>query len=309
MRRPLLFGFLVVACSSSELVPLPSAAGRDDAAVPGPDARAPRAREAGALAGNSVRIMAANTTSGAASTYDPEESLRLFQGLHPDIALLQELKVGDGSEEDLKAFVTRAFGEGFHVFRESGGGIPNGIVSRYPLLESGQWDDPEVSDRSFAWAKIDVPGGHPLWAVSVHLLTSSDVKRASEANALVAKLEEVVASGDHVLIGGDFNTPARTEECLTVLGRFVSTAAPYPADGSGDADTNRPRSKPYDWVLVDPELAKTRVPTVIGESSFPNGLVFDSRVYQPLSEVAPIQKTDSDAVNMQHMPVVRDFTF
>jgi hypothetical protein len=49
------------------------------------------------------------------------------------------------------------------------------------------------------------------------------------------------------------------------------------------------------------------VPTVIGSSSFPNGLVFDSRVYTPLTDVAPIQKADSSALNMQHMPVVRDF--
>jgi endonuclease/exonuclease/phosphatase family metal-dependent hydrolase len=306
MRRLLALGFLVVACSSGELT---SSGGRTDGAVPAPDQKKPREREAGAAppTGKSLRVMAANTTSGAASTYDPEESLRLFQGLKPDIALVQELKVGDGSEEDLQRFVTLAFGEGFHVFRENGGQIPNGIVSRYPILESGQWDDPEVADRGFAWAKIDVPGEHPLWAVSVHLLTTSSLRREAEAKVLAAKLEEVVATGDHVLIGGDFNTALRSENCLTLLGGFVTSDGPYPADANGDSDTNRPRSKPYDWVLVDPELAKTQVPTVIGSSSFPNGLVFDSRVYTPLTDVAPIQKADSDALNMQHMPVVRDF--
>ena len=36
------------------------------------------------------------------------------------------------------------------------------------------------------------------------------------------------------------------------------------------------------------------VPVVIGSNTFPNGLVFDSRVYSPLSEVSPIQQGDSN---------------
>jgi len=35
--------------------------------------------------------------------------------------------------------------------------------------------------------------------------------------------------------------------------------------------------------------------------------VFDSRVFQPLADVAPIQPGDSAAPNMQHMAIVRDF--
>jgi hypothetical protein len=35
--------------------------------------------------------------------------------------------------------------------------------------------------------------------------------------------------------------------------------------------------------------------------------VFDSRVYTPLEDVAPVLRADSQATNMQHMPVVKDF--
>jgi hypothetical protein len=35
--------------------------------------------------------------------------------------------------------------------------------------------------------------------------------------------------------------------------------------------------------------------------------VLDSRVYTPLSEIAPVQADDSASTNMQHMGVVRDF--
>jgi hypothetical protein len=40
---------------------------------------------------------------------------------------------------------------------------------------------------------------------------------------------------------------------------------------------------------------------------FPHGLVFDSRVFEPLDKCPPVQKGDSGVPNMQHMAVVRDF--
>ncbi len=284
-----------------------SAAGREDAGKPD----AGRPPEAGAPASASgLRIMAGNLSSGASSTYDPASSTRLIDGLHPDIALLQELKVGDGSEEALTAFVHAHFGEDFVAYRESGPGvsIPNGIVSRYPIREAGRWPDPNVADRGFAWAKIEIPGDRPLLAVSVHLLTANSSRRQAQARALAEQLEQVVGEGDHVVIGGDFNTDDRNEPCVGTFSRFATTAAPYPVDARGDGDTNANRNKPYDWVLVDPDLATRQLPTVIGTSTFPSGLVFDSRVYQPLTDVAPIEKADSAATNMQHMPVIRDFS-
>ena len=49
------------------------------------------------------------------------------------------------------------------------------------------------------------------------------------------------------------------------------------------------------------------VPVVIGANAFTNGLVFDSRVYSPLSAVPPVLATDSGATGMQHMGVLKDF--
>ena len=87
---------------------------------------------------------------------------------------------------------------------------------------------------------------------------------------------------------------------------MVDVGAPFPADQSGDADTNAGRSKPYDWVMLDSDLRARQVSVTIGASSFPDGLVFDSRVYAPLADVSPVLTTDSAALNMQHMGVVKD---
>jgi hypothetical protein len=46
---------------------------------------------------------------------------------------------------------------------------------------------------------------------------------------------------------------------------------------------------------------------VIGSSSFANGLVADTRVYTPISEISPALASDSGAASMQHMAIVKDF--
>ncbi|WP_437725607.1 lamin tail domain-containing protein [Sorangium sp. So ce861] len=230
-----------------------------------------------------------------------------MQGVRPDIVLLQELNYGDNGADALRTFVNDTFDSTFSYYREAGAQIPNGIVSRYPILEAGEWEDNEAPNRDFAWARIDIPGPIDLWAVSVHFLTSNSSDRQAEARQLVERIRESLPEGDYLVIGGDFNTDTRTESCISTLSEVVVTSGPYPADRNGDADTNAGRSKPYDWVLVDTDLDAHETAVVIGESSFANGLVADTRVYTPIAELSPALATDSGADQMQHMGVVRDF--
>lgn len=254
-----------------------------------------------------LRLMAANITSGNLQSYDGGHGTRIFQGLDPDVVMIQEFNYGDNSTTAIRGWVTSTFGASFQYYREAGAQIPNGIISKYPIIASGEWDDTQVTNRDFAWARIDVPGSKDLWAISVHLLTSSASVRNTEAVALRNFIQANVPAGDYLVIGGDFNTGSRTEAALSTLSAVVVTSAPYPADANNNGNTNAARAKPYDWCLVDTDLAAYKVPTVIGAKSFASGLVFDSRVYSPISDVAPVLSTDSGATNMQHMAVVRDF--
>ena len=265
----------------------------------------PAARDYNGLGGATrVRLMAGNLTSGNAQAYEAPGT-RIFQGLHPDIAMIQELNVGDNAPATVRAWVDTTFGAECAFFREVGAQIPNGIVSRYPILQSEVWEDPQSPNRELAFARIDVPGAIDLWAVSVHLLTDN-ARRPAEATALVGFITAQVPAGDYLVIGGDFNSDSRTETAITTLGQVVRVGAPFPADQGGDADTNSSRNSPYDWVMLDAELSARQVPVTIGAGSFPDGLVFDSRVYTPLADVSPVQIGDSAAVNMQHMGVVKD---
>jgi endonuclease/exonuclease/phosphatase family metal-dependent hydrolase len=271
-----------------------------------PDEAAVEAREDG-LANVRLRLMAANLTSGTGQSYDAGHGIRIFQGTDPDVVMLQEFKYKTNSAADLRAFVDTAFGTGFQYYREGGSGIPNGIISRYPIIAAGEWDDTAVSDRDFAWARIDIPGPKDLWAVSVHLLTTNSSTRNSEATKLVSLIKANIPTGDYLVIGGDFNTGSRSEACLTTFAQVVSTASPYPADRNGNTNTNASRGSPYDHVLVDSDLRPYQTAVVIGGSSFSAGLVADTRVYSPISEISPAASGDSGASGMQHMGVIKDF--
>jgi hypothetical protein len=143
----------------------------------------------------------------------------------------------------------------------------------------------------------------------VHLKASSgsSSQRNTQATNLKAYIQAKLTPGDYIAIAGDFNTQSRSETCLNTFSSFMVTAGPYPADGNGQENTNENRNHPYDWVMADPGLSSHATPLVIGANTFKNGLVFDSRVYTPLKDVAPVVLGDSSANGMQHMAVMRAF--
>ncbi|HEX5219954.1 MAG TPA: immunoglobulin domain-containing protein, partial [Verrucomicrobiae bacterium] len=252
--------------------------------------------------------MAANLPGNSQEYGTPQ--IRILQGLKPDIVCIQEFNYLGNSAAQIRSFVDTAFGPTFQYTRETNAAyqIPNGIISRYPIVAAGSWDDSESPNRGFAWARIDLPGTNDLLAVSVHFLTSDSATRGREAAELRAILQtnvNVPPSG-WIVVGGDFNTDSRSEAAITTLtsGNFLSDV-PIPADGSGDPDTNLNRNKPYDYALPSSPLAARLTNVVIGASSFPNGLVFDSRVYANLADVLPVQLNDS--ADGQHMAVIKDF--
>jgi endonuclease/exonuclease/phosphatase family metal-dependent hydrolase len=149
--------------------------------------------------------MAANITSGNLQSYDPGHGIRIFQGLKPDIVLIQEFNYGNNSDASIRRFVNTTFGTEFTYARENGAQIPNGVISRWPITEKGVWEDDASPNREFVWARIDIPGENDLWAISVHLLTNK-AKRPGEASQLVRYVEAKVRASDFLVIGGDFRS-------------------------------------------------------------------------------------------------------
>ncbi|MFZ5440329.1 MAG: endonuclease/exonuclease/phosphatase family protein [Myxococcota bacterium] len=252
-----------------------------------------------------LRALAANLTSGNNQSYDPGHGARIMRGVSPDIVMIQEFNYGNRTTADFDTFVSNTFDGGYAWFRGVGN-IPNGIISRWPILTTGEWQG-QSPDRRLTYARIDLPGPNELWVISVHMPTSSAGSRNTDAQTIIARIDAGIPAGDYILLGGDFNTDNRSESCFTTFSRRFRVAGPHPVDQNGDEGTNANRDKPYDNVISSPCLARQQVPTVIGNSTFPSGLVVDTRVYTPLTEIAPAQFGDSNSSNMQHMGVVKDF--
>ena len=253
-----------------------------------------------AHAGHAVfTVVSANLSDNTSQAYE-EPGIRILQALSPDVVGFQEFSCKRGSFEDL---ARRILGPDAHVHREKGARLPNGIASRFPILAAGQWEDPLVKNRNFAWATLDVPGPIPLHVVSVHLLHRGARLRARQAQLLLEHVRAQFPKGDYVVLCGDLNLPSRDSETLEILSAvFVDDARP--ADQNGNENTNVPRNRPYDYVLPNRALAPREIPTVLAGQTFPTGLVFDTRLWNP---PPPPAEWEDSARNLQHLPVVKTF--
>ena len=260
------------------------------------------------------KIMAANITSGRYQKYEGP-GIRIFQAFKPDICCIQEFNY-DGSIDEL---VEKAFGTDYRYYREpytGSGNIPNGIVyhKKFTLIDSGSWDDPAISNRGLTYARFDIPGNNPhLFVISVHLSTKSG-KQQDGARALVKYVYEYFNVDrpedipDYVVLGGDFNAGSRGSGVMRILTKDYGGLFrdyPIPTDQNGNAATNSSRSKHHDYVITNDKLTQYVRTLMVKDQSFPNGLVFDSRLYYPLSDVYPVEKNDCGATNMQHMGVIK----
>ena len=260
-----------------------------------------------------IRAMAANLTSGNYSAYSPGHGVRIFKAVKPDIVMIQEFNWYRSDESDQSALklISEAFDASYYVYRGNGS-IPNGIISRYPIIDAGYWKSNKQENRDWDWAVVDLPGKKELLVISVHLGTDTNT---AEVPSLMSVLKTKIAADSKknltyfTMIGGDFNRNYLGNKSLK---DYFRTDGPLPEDQSGDSATNAARKKTLDHLFVDKDFERSEIPVVIGSRSYPNGHVFDSRVYKrygELGSVTPVQGDDSGATNMQHMAVIRDFKY
>jgi subtilisin-like proprotein convertase family protein/endonuclease/exonuclease/phosphatase family metal-dependent hydrolase len=258
-------------------------------------------------------VMAANLaiqTSACSSIYG-DAPARIFRGLKPDIVAIQEFNVTNAGGH--AAFVRENFGSNYYYWVENETdpcAIPNGIISRYPIILSGEWADGEsgAGFRDFVWATIDLPGPRNLHVVSVHFTQSGGpAARQNEARKLTNYIAQAnFPPDDYVVVAGDLNTTSRTDTVLQILTNVVVDTRP-PADQNGDRDTNSGRNEIFDFVLPEPDLDALHQPLTLGGLTFTNGMVFDSELW--VSPPEPILVTDSHTAGIQHMAVMKLFSF
>lgn len=270
-----------------------------------------------------IRFVAANLTSGNDQSYDPGHGLRLMAGCRADVFLVQEFNYGDNLAADHRAMADAICGTGCD-YSVGAGQIPNGVVSRWPIVESGWWDDPNIGNRDLDWARIDLPGDKDLFAISVHLHTSPSSDQVTAAQVVARKVSEHRAANPGCcwyVVGGDFNGTSAVSN--SGFGAWKGepvfhVAGPHPRGEDGREGTNASRTSQYDFVLLDTTLRDHQVPVVFPDldqagasRTYPDGLVFDSRDFTQADldrHFPPARTGDSGASNMQHMAVVKDVT-
>lgn len=293
-------------------------------------------------AGNCIKIdcikfraMSANTTSGGDQSYDPGHGVRFFKAFQPEIIMVQEFNYKNNSDSSIRELVDKSFGENYDYSRGTGQ-IPNGIISKWPIIDSGAWNDPNISNRNLDWAIVDLPLERDLFVISVHLHTKPSTDQVIAAQVVaneVAKIKTAQPGKYYFIVGGDFN--GKSAVANSGFGKDNTTGTttfdvtgPHPVGENGNPNTNAGRNDPYDWVLAGTDLTTLQKPLIIPhpvdsnqDLTYNHGLVFDSRIYTqsqldayfsftPADEYgySSVQVDDSRSANMQHMAVIKYFS-
>ncbi|MDP8235227.1 MAG: hypothetical protein P9M08_02480 [Candidatus Erginobacter occultus] len=261
-------------------------------------------------------------------TFAGNQSIRIFQGLAPDIVLIQEWGLSEGT---YRGYVDQAFGADFSVV--AGLANPydswcqnNGVISRWSFQSTGYWADPN-GGGDFVWAQIDLPGETDLLAVSVHLKADAGEEsvRLQQAQGIKTYIEDYIAGQSftgYVVVGGDLNAEQQYEWCMQTFATFLKPWTYRPQDRLGNEETNQSRTKPYDWILPNQLLDDHQSTLIIGAESYgyQDGIVFDSHVFSrsapgptpgpadPLWNLPPVLYGDSWSTVMDHMAVMKSFS-
>ena len=269
-----------------------------------------------------LRLMAANTTTGKYGLYQ-SDGIRIFQAIDADIIMVQEFLYKNDIEELVeKIYGKNCLSERKCYFYQGGRSKPNGIMSKYPIIDTGYWKDSGYNDRNLDWAIIDIPGDVELYAISVHLSTDGG-EQTAPAKMIAQKIaahKQANPGEYYYTVGGDFNGSTAVRAFGT-NGAFV-TSDPKPESEKCRrskssykcTNTNHGRTKHYDWILESSNLSKLRVTTKLCKDNnsdclnYPKGLVFDTREYINKSDyISPARLNDSTDTYMQHMAIIKDF--
>ncbi|MGD9875034.1 MAG: lamin tail domain-containing protein [Kiritimatiellia bacterium] len=259
---------------------------------------------------SSFTLLAGNlgAQTGPATSYYEPYAERILRGLKPDIACLQEWDYTNGT---IAQFVATNFGSSFEYYREEGATLPSGIVSRWPIVDSGILEDTEIATRDFPWVTLSIPGCAPVHVISVHVkagtLAADIATREIEASIITNFIATTFPTSDYVVVAGDFNLTDRTESSLLIYTNILLKDNHQPADQDDDKTTNVSRDEVYDLILPNGSLNANHATLTVGALSFPEGMVFDSRLWSP--PPSPILTNDSAEVNMVHLALMKRFTF
>jgi len=252
---------------------------------------------------DSFTLATANLTSSG-QLYR-EAGQRILTASAADIVAIQEWKVTNSGGH--RAFVDHVFGSNYFYVVESNS-LPNGVISKWPIIAWGLWIDIYAFGRNHLWATIDLPGSRNLHVVSVHLdFSGGEGTRQYETLQLLNQLDAAgFPTNDYLAVCGDLNIQSYTEAAMQLLADELSDER-RPADQNGVRETNQSRTRFYDAVLPSSLLNELHLPLYFNGHLFSEGIVFDTRTWTNALPPEPAQLLDSNDGGMAHMLVMKLF--
>ena len=191
------------------------------------------------------------------------EAGQMARRLALELALYQPdiINFSESPSEDLTKEIA-GYLDMHHVRFPSGGNWPGTLLSRFEITAAENvplgYDRPQdLFTRHWGRGTIQLPGGEPLIVHSAHLYPVADPTiRLKEIRAMLASMQDDLASGRSMLLIGDLNHAPDTEEYkLWLDAGWVDTFAEV---GQGDgltikADTPQHR---IDYVMATGPIAK-----------------------------------------------------
>jgi len=203
-----------------------------------------------------VRVMTYNIHGGYGlnGRQGVEAIARVIEGAGTDVVVLQEIERGwllEGST-DLLSLLSRRLRMPYTVIGTPTDPIAgNAILSRYPILASGQGNLPGLDTlvgRGYTWAQIHLGGGAPLRVIVTHL--HHEPERSDVRVAQVDALLQAWGKEPYTILAGDMNATSASPEMHLLLNAGLLDS--WAEVGHGD----RP---PIDWIFHTPDLSAREI--------------------------------------------------
>jgi endonuclease/exonuclease/phosphatase family metal-dependent hydrolase len=223
--------------------------------------------------GYPVRVMTYNIHGayGLNGRQDVEAIAQVIEGAQTDVVILQEIERGwllEGST-DLLPLLSRRLHMPYTVMGAVTDPISgNAILSRYPILASGQGYLPQLDTlirRGYVWAQIDLGAGETLRVVTTHL--HHEPERSDVRIAQVDALLQAWGTQPQTVLAGDMNAlPGSPEMQMILEAGFVDA---WREAGHGEVNTavgGHPNWR-IDWILHTPDLIARDVEVIESRAS------------------------------------------
>ncbi|MGD8758973.1 MAG: endonuclease/exonuclease/phosphatase family protein [Anaerolineales bacterium] len=219
-----------------------------------------------------VKVMTYNVHSAfdVDGRQDPEAIAREIEASGADIVALQEMSRGwliDGST-DLAAWLSYRLDMPVLFKGTTGPMWGNAILSRYPIVDHGWGELPEVDTllwRGYLWAQIDVGGPEPLMVIATHLhhVEEDNYVRLEQ----VPPLLEFWADTPYSLIMGDMNAQPTYPEIDLFRQAGLIDSWEEAGEGEGLTFTTLDLYERIDWIWHSTDLAVNAVEVIYATAS------------------------------------------